>query len=766
MRGFPLERAARRSSTTGKETGAARPWALALVLVLALCVGWLLSEPWSDGASNESGGTPTQGQDPAAEGAISGPAHEPVHEPSREPIRPRDPEPETAAAPGPRGTVIEADGERPVEGLTVQMRFGKRILAEAVTDAAGAFSLPRPERNRRTVQVVTDGWRFQPHKIRLDEDQTQGAVPLSFRAVRIVAQPLRLRIVDRHSADPVPEFLIRAEGPRENAEAPPLRVESATTDADGRLATEGAFEGGMITLGLVDHPSYPGSGSPFRSKERTALHSHRVDAQGPAEVEVPIDVGPTYPLEITLPEGSSPGDFYATFPRPPTGSADMHRAVAGDPGSPFALFYGSTLTPGAADPKAPLREGDPIWTRFRDPIDHRPEERAGPFPILVKSLDGLWAGEARVTERVGVYPERVPIELTARGRIDGIVVDKRGKPVPTAWISVAAAAGPDTLPQAVGADAEGRFRFLWLPQGDHEVVVETARFEESRTRVRVTPGVTESVTIELSSAVPLGPVSGVLRSRTGAHRSKGGMLLLQSLDDPDFSLFKSATYRRRDGEYVAPFAFENVPHGAYELTLEPLDNQYWPVRTLRVSPPAEGLEFVCEDDRPTFDLAFRVVDAETGKPIAKSWNIVWQGASGDVRLDDDWETGIYRGVPEGIALSWALRASGYRMATGDEDDIPNAGEPRTVEVRLERGWAHIYKVTTRDQDPLEGVVLFVDGDRIGETDERGLVTVQRETKPTDVDFRYGDWVVTWGIDPAEGRIGSGLESPVYMGPKP
>ena len=687
---------------------------------------------------------------------------------------------------GPHGRVVEARTERPVEGVSVELRVGKKVLAETVTNRNGAFFLPEPESSWRTVEVVSEEWRTEPNRYRLDEDQSEGLMPLVFRAERIVAAPLRGSLLDHRTGEPIPEFLIQARGPRGEAQesesegesdkgetsvtsefhSPPRRTENIVAGTDGRFESNGGFEAGLLDLDLVDHPSFLEKRASFSGDANAIQHQHAVDeASPPKSVEIKVAIGPTYCLDVALPSGTRVDDFYATFPQPSSSLRGMHRAVAGDPGSPMALFYGSAMKPNALEQEAPLREGEPVWARFRDPVltIYEPPENEDDLILHVRSRDGHWSGSAPVSSIVGIYPEIVPIVLNARGAVEGTILDAEGNPIPTGWIQLVAASAPF---RELGADTKGRFEFKWLTEGDYEVVVQTDRYEESRSTISIVKGTTARLEVRLTAGVPLGPVSGVLRSRTGQHRSKGGVVTLKSLDDPNFYLIKTVSYRKRQGEYTAAFLFESVPSGDYELSLKPLDNNRWETLTMTVSPPAEGLEFLCEDDAPTFDLEFRAIDARTGAPIEESWNIVWQGDPlEDVRLDDDWKTGLYREVTEGVPLRWVVRAEGYRLATGDEADIRTEEEHRVVEARLERGWGQIFKVTTREREPIAGVELVADGDSIGVTDAQGMVSMDLNAKPAALKFRYKDWGVIWGrVDPNEDGFGWGPETPVYLWP--
>lgn len=691
---------------------------------------------------------------------------------------------------GPHGKVVEEGSDKPIEGLVIQMQFAGKVFAETVTQVNGTFYFPQPDRRMLSVRVVTEEWRVSPRKYRLDVDQTEGQSELLFQAERIVAAPLRGRLVDRRTDEPVPHFLVQARGPRGEVQessregdpdkgepalstftfhSPPRRVENILSGADGWFESSGGFEAGLLDLVLVDHSSFFKEGATFPDEDNSVEHQHAFDeTTPPAVAEIRIDIGPTYRLDTTLPNGTAVEDFYATFPQPSIGLRELHRAVAENPSSSMAMFYGSAMKPNALEQQAPLRVGEPVWARFPSPVIliEALQEEYGGYDLHVRSRNGHWSGRATVSSLEGIYTELVSVTLTAHGAIEGTVLNNEGKPVPTAWIQLSPATAPSQPVREIGADGKGRFAFKWLVRGEYEVTVQDDRYDEWKSAVSIEAESTQRLEARLTAGVPLGTVSGVLRSRTGQHRSKGGSVSLKSLDDSDFFLYKTVTYRKRSGEYLAEFSFDDVPSGNYELSLQPLDNMRWETRQMIVSPPAEGLEFICEDGGPTFDLEVRAIDAETGDPIGKSWNIVWQGDPlDDVRLDDDWETGLYEAVPEGVSLHWALHAEGYRLARGDESHIHAEANHRVIEARLVRGWGQIFKVTTREREPIAGVELVADGNSLGVTDSQGMVSMDLDAKPRSLEFRYEGWHVSWGrIDPEEDGFSWGPETPVYLSP--
>ncbi len=702
----------------------------------------------------------------------------------------QDPAPkdnESSTNGGPRGRVVERGTERPVEGLTVQMKFGVLVVAETVTGKDGSFVLPKPERKRRSIVVLTEDWHITPSKLRLDEDQSAGLSELVFEAERIVSAPMRGRIVDSRTGEGVPDFLVRVEGPfvkdRENGKrsstAPftysitgsPRRDESIVTQADGRFESVGEFERGELELNLVDHSFFRASGRIIISdSSRKPRHLHTwEDGEMPVEAVFKVHVGPTYPLRLALPSGMDVEDFFATFLSPMRGARELHQSLVADTGSMESFLARGLLELGTHDPEAPLRIGDTIWTRFQEPVlPHLNLKGPKKESLLhIRSENGHWEGKASVDGFKGIYPEVIPIALEPRGSVEGAVRDESGNAVRTAWLQLFSKDGGAEPLREVGAAGRGHFEFKWLAAGDYELVVPTNRYEEWRQTVTIESGSTETLDVRLATDGELGRISGVLRSRTGEYRSRTCSLTLQGIDRPALKEFKLVHFQRQDGEYSAPFAFKDLPRGEYKVTLSTDDNSHWESRVIKVTAPTDELEFLCLDDSPTFRLSLSAVDAQTGAPVKNSWGIVWLGDPMDnVRLTNGNNgEGVYGSVPEGVPLHWAIRARGYRLATGDESSIQESDRWPIIEAKLQRGWGKIFKVTTDKQQPIEGVEIFVDGKSCGVTDRQGSITINLSKKPAELQFLYRDWVVTWGeVDPNSRAFGAGLETPVNMGP--
>jgi hypothetical protein len=667
--------------------------------------------------------------------------------------------------PGPRGRVVDVATGAGVAGLTVRAAFAGRTLGATTTGADGAFVLPRPDRAHGRVFVDEEDWDAEPGRVRIDAEVASGATALRFEVERIVAAPLHGEVLDIRTREPVPDYELRLNGSGGR--------ETVVTDAEGRFASEERFEAGDIEIDLVDRAEPSRGGWQVQGGVPERRHEHRVEGREARPAKLRIPVGPTYRFDVDLPAGLDVEDFEAAFVAPGAGPtlSPLHEALGeplADERGPTRLFFEGMNDASRREKTAPLRAGDPPWARFRSPLGRLlqrqfdPEE-TGEYELALRSRDGAWWGSATVTSIEGIEPEPVRITLGGRGALAGAVRDEDGDPLPA--VAVRLAEGPGSgarIVAAVKAGRDGTYELRWIPVGDYELRAQSQRRPPGARMVTVVAGEVTRRDVTLRSPTGNGAIAGVLRSRTGTLRDKGGMLLLRRIDGREFHTMQSASYRRENGEYVARFEFPDLPVGRYELTLEPRNNLRWSPLRMEVVPPATDLEFVCHDDVPTFDLEVRAVDAETGAPVEECWAVVRVAGR---ELDDDYETDLYLDVPADDSLTWMVRARGYRIARGDRSALELGPEHRILEARLERGWGEVFRVTTHDGEPLAGVELFVDGEPVGTTDVDGVIAIDRDARPQRIELRRAGWHVTWGrIDPADESFGWGPETPVYMTP--
>jgi len=272
-------------------------------------------------------------------------------------------------------------------------------------------------------------------------------------------------------------------------------------------------------------------------------------------------------------------------------------------------------------------------------------------------------------------------------------------------------------------------------------------------------------TITLSEGLAVADVSGLFRSRTGQHRSKGITISLRAIDDPDCWFLSQAGYSREDGEQIARFHLKDVPVQEYEITISPLDNMRWGSRRRRLLPPC-SLEFECDDSGRASDLEFRTTDAAGGDAIEEFWAKAYFEEEGGelVELRQDWESEKFLRVPDSTSVQYVVRANGYRVARGSRQPGQQPGDG-LVSVALERGWGQLFRVVEKEGTPIEAVEVLVDGEVMGRTDRHGFFELNLPVAPSSIEFRRGDWTVIQGSgDPGASSYEWGAINLIRMEP--
>lgn len=240
---------------------------------------------------------------------------------------------------------------------------------------------------------------------------------------------------------------------------------------------------------------------------------------------------------------------------------------------------------------------------------------------LVAQKDGFGAGLAVVNPgdpRSGIeIALKPPVELTGR------VLDKAGKPIPSASVRLVNARWEDNwvwFPEALDAfsarsDATGAFRMRGLPEGteNFSLAFEHPRYAKWQLWVETFPRA--PVTARLRPAARL--VGRVVYEKTG-HPAAGVKIAVRQESGPDNHYRHYATVvTDRNGRYRA----EQLPPGRYMVSLTEWEQPAgWTATARRVEGVPEGKEAVCSDlVLIRGGLVTGVVgDRETGRPIAEA----------------------------------------------------------------------------------------------------------------------------------------------------
>jgi RNA polymerase sigma-70 factor (ECF subfamily) len=536
-----------------------------------------------------------------------------------------------------------------------------------------------------------------------------------------------VRIVHAQDSTPLPGYLVRFHGPQGQE----LEYES---DASGRITLQKGLPPGTWDVDLIDHPGlrrreidHHGAKPPSESPlpPRTAQVS-----LAPGESTLRVDSGPGYALQLDVPPTLDPATLYTHLraDRPPTFRHD---------------HWSKELAPLRAE----FAEPDESWVRF-GPLNEHFTKQGSAAMLEVFTQDGLYWGEAPVETILGVQQAPVAVTVEPRACLHGAVKDEYGSATVLDLILIRED-GTRLLPE--NPDPEGDYRIPWLEPGSYTVRVESERHQVSEFQVELGGGEDRLLDFYLQRHTLAGEVSGQLRSASGMY-SERVLIMLVPVDPTEGKQrkFTWPDWVEDNGEMVGAFSFEDVPQGEYDLQILSLKDIFpWGPSTLRVTPPATGLELVCGDQLPALDWGVEVFDGVTSKPLGKvvitcrtadgmersfhrdpdadmdEWKLVtgdmvWTQVDGDFPL---------RSLPHGTQFEWAAFAEGYAPVYGDQDDFVGTMEGQVAKAQLSPGWGARVRIVDPEGVPVANATVSFDG-QVMTNLIPGSFTLQTSSKPT------------------------------------
>ncbi|MEM7310327.1 MAG: carboxypeptidase regulatory-like domain-containing protein [Planctomycetota bacterium] len=534
--------------------------------------------------------------------------------------------------------------------------------------------------------------------------------------------PVRLRLVDRLTLEPVPHCSVRlSQADRSD--------ETCRSDADGWVEGRARFAAGAVELTLLGDDA-PREAAPLAFQAFVA-GEHLSSPDG----SVAVDVGPTYRL-----------DFESA---PPVPAAQLALLLCGS----------DELTPGVP---ASLRESSRgPWVRFRglQPAD----DPVSLCRLEARAPGGRWRASAEVRSLVGRQAEVVVLRPDGEALVRGRVEDENGTAVSAALFLTPL----DAEPTARGtrwtkSNEDGLFRFEFLPPDDYVLELVDQRFEPWRAELQAVPGEESEQNIVLSPA-SYGTVSGTLRSRTGAY-DRPLSVVLERADGSFVQMLPIEAWEESAAGLSADFEFEGVRAGDYQLRLYASSEYAWELPDPPFRAPISGLECVCLDDVSTRAVGIRARDARTGAKI--------EVLSAELVLSDGEAERLHRmrayrsdtvliELPPGAELDWIVVAPGYRPARGNAAAFSEeADDTSFATVTLEAGWGVELRILTGAgvaATPAAGARVLLDGRHAATAGDDGIARLEGAAAPERIEVKLGDHRIAGGdVDPLSGRLAPGL----------
>lgn len=541
----------------------------------------------------------------------------------------------------------------------------------------------RQEERAPPAQVATEA---QPAArfVEPEPPQREEREPLAPSADPFLAR-LAGRLLDASTGEVVPGYELHLKD-RDGIEA------QVASDAAGRFTTGEALALGPVRIELLDC-----EGQPRPSESRRA--SARVEHAG-QPVEVRIEVGPTYLVDVALPE--------------PLGLADLRVRLLQDP--PDLELERESAETGQTFLRAPLGDWPHPWARFRST---HPARRL-PQWLELTSAEGLWSGGARVPSGPGVHREPVRISLRPVCAVRGHYVADPPPARGSGALALFREGEPE--PRWEWTDGAGRFRIAALEPGAYRLEVRDESVRAEPVRFVLPPGELDLGELPWT---PI-PLAGRVRLRLWSEvRIPVDVELVRSFDPPKHAQWHSDRWEPLpEGGFESLLEWDEVYAGTFEVVVHTHDLGAWRVALGELEPPVEDLLLQLPAPRPALEL--RVQDDATGAEL-HDYTVL-------VRAERGWEE--LEGSPRTLSFAvwdedtaFAVCRPGHCAWIGSPFDADLAGQAGArVEVRLAPGWSHLFLAHRRGRgQALAGVEVRLDGVPMGRTDARGELWVHAVT---------------------------------------
>jgi hypothetical protein len=531
----------------------------------------------------------------------------------------RDPTTVTRSS-GLLGRCIDHHDLEGIPGTRVTFLSSGARVGSSESDDGGDFQLRLSGPSFDEVQIdPPKGWWCVKHGIKGEEYQV--------RLARDDVSPLRAKLVDRVSGDPLPFYTVKLQGPEGWDEI-------LSSDEKGLLESETLFAAGEIILSATEEEF-----GAFRPRTALAVHAHKPSGAAPPVVSIPVTGGATYYIALENP---------AKIPLHMLGASLSH---------PWNLEDGESF--GGNVRGARIHPGKYPWTRthWSLPNSQKPH-------LVVEDFAGRWRGYAPVDSSPGVHQTPVSIRLEPRIRLSGHVFNAQGEPVQGAQVQLLNAEDGEYV-NGVATSVLGLYVLEGIKPGAYRLTalgVMDGRAEMEFPVAGAEPLVQD---LHLEPYLVGGDVEGRVRSLSGAYKNQ----TVVSLKPVDTASKLPTRWATVVWEEVGPvveghYKFADVAAGEYGIRLARVwvfDVQQDAV-TVRAG--AGGVDFVVCDDVRRYPKRFKAVDKTTGEPLPDAM-LRLAAAAGEMLYE-----GTLAGYTEPIFLAqgedftWLIRHDGYESQSG------------------------------------------------------------------------------------------------------
>ncbi len=443
--------------------------------------------------------------------------------------------------------------------------------------------------------------------------------------------PLRLQLLDRLTGEPLPEYILE------------LRdgdgwSETVRSDAEGRLTTEVLFPAGTIELWSTEEERGVGL-----AEDELGRVDFSPAGAAPPLLSVSIESGPTYKLELSLPEGLEPARLSAYIE-----SADWVDQVEPE-----------------FDPGQSLRLGTTTWVRFPEDMSWKQDPR-----LLLLGPGGRWRGLATIDASPGRHLTPVHVRVDRQAQLLGTVVDARGATVPRAEVELTAnGEGGELLSRWARTNGRGNFSLEGLTPGTYSLSLRHFTAGALTKQIEVRGSSDERERFQLEPFLAAGELTGVVRSTSGEFSGNAQVVLRpRASADGEFLPRRAQrlSWTLEGSEQVARFHFSQVAHAEYEVSvLAPWSPYRVEPDELLVTPPDQSLELTIRDEVEVYSLTFLPLDADTGRWLSETHLQVRDAAGEEIYAGPTSGWNSPSPLSEAQGLDWRLSKEGYLTVRGD-----------------------------------------------------------------------------------------------------